>query len=67
MKRRQRQTCAICRKEDVAHYADEPHGTHVKSKRHQDALRAAEPPPVDIGVHPALLGVAGEYEEGPAS
>ena len=65
MKRSRRQKCETCGQDDVAHYDGEPHGTHVKSERHQKAVRAAAPPSSDAS-HPVILGAAGEHGEGRA-
>ena len=67
MKRCQRQMCATCNKDEVAHYDGEPHGTHVKSQRHQDALHAADSPSLDTRGHPATLGAIGGHAEVRAS
>ena len=64
MKRSQRKTCKTCGQPDVAHYDDVPHGTHVKSERHQNALRAAEPPSSGAAAHRVIAGAAGERSEG---
>lgn len=41
MKRSRRTTCTTCGQSDLAHYGEEPHRTHLRSERHQRALRAA--------------------------
>ena len=56
MKLNERKMCRGCGAPDVVHINGQPHGNHVKSGRHQRALRAAEaacsdptPGPVSVG------------------
>jgi hypothetical protein len=58
MKLQERETCRGCGAQDVVHINGAPHGNHIKSRRHQHALRAAEAARSDATPNSMIVGAA---------